>query len=184
MMYDREPVRVYTHHMTRFYTFDLKPMSLNDAYLTQQGRPKTPFKKSPWKNKTWRRKTDEADHYQYEIKEGLAYQDLVKYEGSKLSKPSAAHGIGVRLTLVFYIPASELRTVDLSNYKGRDVSNYVKLIEDAVFEYLGFDDSYNLEPHPYKRLSPDGKWHIVLALGHCSLDAPVEGVDASCLLTM
>lgn len=155
----------------------MKPLSLNDAYLTQQGRPKGFNPKQPWKNKIWRRKTDAADQYQYFIKEGLAYIDLMKYGGVKFPKPSASSGLGLKLSMIFYVPASDLRTVDRQSYKGRDVSNYVKLIEDAVFEYLGFDDSYNLEPHPYKKLSPDGEWHIVLFIGQCSLEDSVEGMD-------
>lgn len=167
----------------------IKPLSLNDAYATMQGRGN--FKKAPWKNKVWRRKTSQAYDYQFTIQDALAGADRVRYEGSSFVKeekgymkvhaadsdfvqPLGSDLLGIGLTVVFFIPAKELTTVDKKKFKGRDVSNYLKLIEDAVFEYLGVDDSASLEPFAVKRLSPDGDWHFII-----QIDNSVSAVDRS-----
>jgi hypothetical protein len=161
----------------RFYRIDgVKPLSLNAAYATMQGKNRNPNPKFKWKNKIWRRKTDEALLYQWEIQETLAWMDFIKY-GPKILIPKANNYQGIALTLVFFIPPRELRVVDGSKFKGRDVSNYVKLIEDAVFEYLcrtdgltypqekaKIEDSSSIEPLSFKRLSWDNDWHIHIFL--------------------
>lgn len=162
-----------TQSTIRYYQLNgVKPLSLNDAYLTQQGKPQKPFKQS-WKNKTWRRKTDAAEEYQKEIKEIMGWTDYQIYQGLKLQVPPATDLLGVALTMVFFIPPKDLRTVDHLKYKGRDVSNYVKLIEDAIFEYLEIDDSWSLQPCPYKRISWDDDWHIYWML---TAEAHARGV--------
>jgi hypothetical protein len=133
-------------------------------------------------NKTWRRKTSEATEYQYLIQETLALVDL-SY-GGKLQIPTADLR-GIALTMVFFIPEFDLVVRDRSHFKGRDVSNYVKLIEDAVFEYLArtdgltfpsdknkIPDAADLEPHANKRLSWDDQWHIWIILSNdsCATD--------------
>jgi len=166
----------------RFYRLDgVKPVSLNEAYATMQGKNRNPNPKFAWKNKVWRRKTDEAALYQWLIQETLAWMDFIRY-GPKMAVPRAHNYQGIALTLVFFIPPRELRVVDGSKFKGRDVSNYVKLIEDAVFEYLGrtdgqtypqervngkpvrIEDSASIEPLSFKRLSWDNDWHIHIFL--------------------
>lgn len=157
----------------------IAPLSLNDAYATMQGRGN--FKKAPWKNKVWRRKTSKAYDYQFMIQDALAGADRVRYGGfsfvyeekgyrkikacdSGFVQPLGPRLLGIGLTIVFFVPERELTTVDKKKFKGRDVSNYVKLIEDAVFEYLGVDDSASLEPTAIKRLSPDDRWHFVIQI--------------------
>jgi hypothetical protein len=163
--------------LRRFYRLDgLKPFSLNEAYATMQAKNKDPKAKQPWKNKFWRRKTAQAERYQWEIQETLAATDQAIY-GDKLTIPTAEDYQGIALTLVFFIPPNELRVQDHSKFKGRDVSNYVKLIEDAVFEYLGrtdggtypqerakIQDSSSIEPLSFKRASWDDDWHIFIYL--------------------
>lgn len=167
----------------------LKPLSLNEAYATMQGRGN--FKKAPWKNKVWRRKTSEAYDYQFTIQDAIAGADRVRYGGfsftyedkgyrkvraadSDFVQPLGDRLLGIGLTIVFFIPPRELTTVDKKKFKGRDVSNYLKLVEDAVFEYLGVDDSASLEPFAIKRLSPDDNWHMII-----QLDNAVSAVDRS-----
>jgi hypothetical protein len=154
---------------TRFYTIDgEKPISLNEAYLTKQARPKD---SASWMNTIWRRKTAEATYYQWLIQDTMALVDR-KFK-SKLKIPQATHFEGIALTVVFFIPPKEIRIQDGSKFKGRDVSNYIKLIEDAVFEYLGrtdnqtfpaerakIEDAASIEPLAFKRLSFDDDWHI------------------------
>lgn len=190
----------------RLYVLDgVKPLSLNEAYATMQGKFKsneqlvgqTPKKKGWWKNKVWRRKTAEAAHYQWLIQETLAFEDETKW-GPKLLIPTAEKFHGIALSMVFFIPPRELRVLDGSKFKGRDVSNYVKLIEDAVFEYLGrtdgktfpqekakIQDSSSIEPLSFKRLSWDNDWHIGIFLGYVQATSPViyhagDLVDLAC----
>lgn len=161
----------------RLYQLDgVKPLSLNEAYATMQGKNKNPLGKGGWKNKIWRRKTAEAEFYQWLIQDTLHWYDLSKY-GPKIQVPEASQYQGIALSLVFFIPPKELRIKDGSRFKGRDVSNYVKLIEDAVFEYLSrtddqtfpvprarIEDSSSIEPLSFKRLSWDDDWHIQIWL--------------------
>ena len=175
----------------RLYILDgVKPLSLNEAYATMQGKQKQspvagmPKNKNWWKNKVWRRKTAEAAHYQWLIQETLHYLDETRW-GPKLMIPTAEKFHGIALSMVFFIPSRELRVLDGSKFKGRDVSNYVKLIEDAVFEYLGrtdgqtfpverakIQDSSSIEPLSFKRLSWDNDWHIFLYLGYAVANSP------------
>lgn len=161
----------------RLYPVDgVKPYSLNEAYATMQGKNKNPFGKGGWKNKVWRRKTAEAKYYQWLIQDSMAYFDQLLW-GPKLPIPTAEKLQGIALSIVFYVPPRDLRTVDHLKFKGRDVSNYVKLIEDAVFEYLGrtdnqtfpqerakIQDSSSIEPLSFKRESWDDQWHIHIYL--------------------
>ena len=156
----------------RFYPLDIKPLSLNSAYATMQA--KGGHQKRPWMNKIWRRKTWEAQEYQWTVQDTMAWFDKTLY-GEKLQIPTAQDYSGIALTMVFFIPPKELRTQDHLKFKGRDVSNYVKLLEDAVFEYLGrtddrsmpqerakIQDSASIEPLAFKRPSWDASWHIHL----------------------
>ena len=150
----------------RYYLIhNVKLMSLNEAYATQPTKGGG-SKKQAWKNKTWRTKTYEASQYQYLIQETLGCKDALTYGGDKLKVESSLDRTGVALTMVFYVPPKELRVVDADKFKGRDVSNYIKLIEDAVFEYLGVDDSFSLDPLAFKRESYDDDWHILLILSN------------------
>jgi hypothetical protein len=164
----------------RSYLVNVKPISLNEAYATMQGKDK----KGSWKNKVWRRKTSQAWEYQYLIQDTMAYQDQ-KY-GEKFQILPAHQMVGIALTMVFFIPPQELRVIDGSKFKGRDVSNYIKLLEDAVFEYLTrqdggtypvekarIEDSSSLEPLAFKRSSWDDDWHIKFYLSYISIDYPV-----------
>lgn len=140
-----------------------------------QRDPNAPKWRRHW-NKIWRKKTWEATEYQYLVQEAMAYGDWLQGL-PKLAIPRATHLEGIALTLVFFIPRSEIVVKDASKFKGRDVSNYVKMLEDAVFEYLSrtdgltypqekakIEDASDLEPHAYKRLSWDDDWHIVIIL--------------------
>ena len=161
----------------RLYPIDgVKPFSLNEAYATMQGKNKNPKGKGGWKNKVWRRKTAEAKYYQWLIQDSMAYFDEMLW-GPKFQVPTAENLRGIGLTIVFFIPPKELRTVDHLKFKGRDVSNYIKLIEDAVFEYLGrsdgqtfpqekakIPDSASIEPLSFKRESWDSDWHFHIYL--------------------
>lgn len=49
------------------------------------------------------------------------------------------------LSLWFYLPDN----------RRRDITNMVKLIEDAVAEFMAYDDSRNEEVHLYRRFSRD-----------------------------
>ena len=142
-----------------------------------QAKNKNPLSKGGWKNKFWRRKTAEATYYQWLIQDTLAYYDKTLWGPEKMRIPQAFDLQGLALSMVFFIPPRDLRTVDHSKFKGRDVSNYVKLIEDAVFEYLGrtddgsfprekakIEDSSSLEPLSFKRISWDANWHIHIYL--------------------
>lgn len=156
------PVRMYT-------ISDLKPVSLNHAYATRQGRG-DPASKQPWKNKLWRRKTAEAEMYQFLIREHLGYIDHFLYE-SKIESPNPTKGIGYSMQIVFFVPSKNLRIQDHSKFKRFDGSNCIKLIEDAVFEYLGLDDACNLDVSAYKRLSWDDRWHFTILLSMTHIQA-------------
>jgi|WetSurSiteA1Bulk_404760.scaffolds.fasta_scaffold00111_9 hypothetical protein len=45
-----------------------------------------------------------------------------------------------------------------------DSSNFIKLIEDAYFEYLGTHDAGDLFISSSKRVSPDEEWHIIISV--------------------
>lgn len=158
----------------RVYRVDEKPLSVNHAYQTFQAKNKNPQGKQGWKNKVWRKLTDEAASYQYLIRETLGLSDMTRNGGQKISFPDPSKGQGMALSLVFYFPANRLRRKDKQAYLKFDVSNCVKLVEDAVFEYLGIDDSVNLEVFPSKRESWDLDWHFVIVLSHTSIYAPVS----------
>lgn len=173
---ESEPSRI-SKSSRRLYQLDgVKPLSLNEAYATMQGKNKNPTGKGGWKNKVWRKKTAEAEFYQWLIQETLHFNDLALY-GPKLRIPDATKYQGIALTLVFFVPPKELRIQDHLRFKGRDVSNYVKLIEDAVFEYLSrvddqtfpvpkakIQDSSSIEPLSFKRVSWDDDWHFQIWL--------------------
>lgn len=77
------------------------------------------------------------------------------------------------MMMVFFVPRKNLRVQDLSKYKKFDTSNHIKLVEDAVFEYLGFDDSCNLDPLSFKRESWDDQWHITIAISTTNVRSDV-----------
>lgn len=158
----------------RVYTMDrLHPMSLNTAYATKQAKNKNPLSKQAWKNKIWRRKTTECEFYQFEIRDALAYFDDYVYK-SRLQKPDASQGHGVAMSIIIFVPPRDLRTNDGTKFRKFDSSNCIKLIEDAVFEHLGFDDSYSLDPVAFKRESWDEHWHITIVLSPTSIHSDLN----------
>lgn len=164
-------------HFRLYQIDDLKPLSLNHAYQTFQAKNKNPGAKGGWKNKVWRKKTDEAEMYQFMIMDTLGYLDLTKYQDTKFPVPAPAVGQGVGLSMVFCFPPKDLRTNDKQKFRRFDVSNCVKLVEDAVFDYLGYDDSLNLDPAPHKRESWDERWHILIGLYRVHIRSHVPMID-------
>ncbi len=51
------------------------------------------------------------------------------------------------LSIWYYLPDDKRR---------RDISNMVKILEDAIAEFMGYDDSRNAEIHLYRRVSEYG----------------------------
>jgi hypothetical protein len=54
--------------------------------------------------------------------------------------------------------------------RGKDLTNYAKFIEDALFEYLGVDDGNNVHITLIKQISHDLDWHIDIKVSEGSLE--------------
>ena len=55
----------------------------------------------------------------------------------------------------------------------RDVSNYIKLLEDGLMAVFQQDDSQVFTLHGTKRISPDGRFHCIVIVTEASIDDPV-----------
>ena len=57
--------------------------------------------------------------------------------------------------------------------KRKDISNYIKILEDALMDILNNDDSYVLSLSGHKRISPDDRYHCICIVSETTLDTPI-----------
>ena len=103
----------------------------------------------------------------YLRKEGKAYRNRVKDEcrSQWMLKPEALRGISgdkpYDIEYWFFLPKLRNKTFGnqqsgaKSRFRKVDVTNLVKVIEDAIFECLGIDDRCAFNVHLYKRESDE-----------------------------
>jgi len=116
------------------------PVSINAAYANK--RPGT-----KGKGKT---KTPEARAYQRDVRDSLACKRIAPAKWYRLE----------------IILEADLLTNDRMNVRSLDVSNYIKLTEDAITQALGFDDKHIRRVEAEKRqMGPEGPrvWFVVSA---------------------
>lgn len=78
------------------------------------------------------------------------------------------------VSIVIYIPKEVFYLKDGKTLrKANDASNFIKLIEDAYFEYINDSDAKNLYVGVYKRPSFDSKWAIGFVISEDSLSSPL-----------
>jgi Holliday junction resolvase RusA-like endonuclease len=65
----------------------------------------------------------------------------------------------------FYFPKSTLYTLDGRIRRRNDVSNCIKVVEDAVMKYLDSNDGFVMDMKLQKRLSWDDAVHIIIEIG-------------------
>jgi hypothetical protein len=121
----------------RVYVIPLRPFGSNNAY-SQQRRP--PF---------MRFLTNEGRAWKEKFKESLDACDMIRG-----GKPVFIEGTKVKLTGVF-APMHEDFWYKNGNLKKKDLTNWTKLAEDCLAEYLGYDDSNNWDLVWYKRVAED-----------------------------
>ena len=108
-------------------------ISVNDAYQRVFGRGRD------------RRLSDSAVKYKELIAERMSYIDSVLYGGIKFSNdPEDPSKRWILCSYFFSFKWSSLYQGDSesNDIYSKDNSNYFKLIEDAIFEYLGINDKY------------------------------------------
>jgi len=137
----------------------IEPLSLNNAYRTATTKKGVPI----------RVKTTAAKKYLKRVQEEMRTIDHVR--GSK-HLPHAfydIHYIFLTGELGWFFKNGKLRK--------KDVSNMLKLTEDAVFTYFGNDedDAQVVDVHGHKRIRPvpGEESSILIYVSPSSLDAPV-----------
>jgi Holliday junction resolvase RusA-like endonuclease len=132
------------HH--RYYLSDTAPISLNNAYIPIAGRR--------WKP------TKETGKYKGDFMRNARGQDtLPEYDSFEI-------------TYVYFLP-QEAMYFGNGNFRKKDVSNYIKLLEDALMVVLGKDDTMVFSLHAYKRVSPDNRFHCIAIVTEGAIDDPI-----------
>jgi hypothetical protein len=141
------------------YMIGIKPIGSNHAYATDRsGR---------------RYMTGEAKKYKRELTKAMAFADL------KRGKPRFGSDATIELTIACLYPATAEEGGLSSMYtlagklRKRDATGPLKLTEDAISEYLGIDDSYNLSVHIHKRSRKEIGCAIAIAISEIEDGAPV-----------
>jgi Holliday junction resolvase RusA-like endonuclease len=86
---------------------------------------------------------------------------VIRWCGRSIDTLVSMEGGRAELTILVYMAALrpkkrvKTKTGAASPYKKVDVTNYVKLIEDAVAQGTGIDDSANLDIHVHKAEDPE-----------------------------
>lgn len=124
----RDVIGGYTNDYVWRYKIPCNPISVNEAYrIGSGGSHKFLF---PW---------------MWEFKDFVLRK--MKSQDSHRRKP---HGEGFVCSYLFVWQKDEFYFKN-GTRKKLDVSNYFKLLEDAVFSYLGLDDGSVFDIHGYKR---------------------------------
>ena len=108
-------------------------ISVNDAYQRVFGRGRD------------RRLSDVASKYKDHIKECMATLDHILYDGTKFAnQPIDPSKRWILCSYYFAFKWSSLYQGkdDTNDIYSKDNSNYFKLIEDAIFEYMEINDKY------------------------------------------
>lgn len=124
--------------MSRVYVLPINPISINDAYLRNFGRGHD------------RRLSVEASQLKSQVKNSLQIQDSMFYESNKYELDSDKQWLHCHYT--FYLPKDNF-FINGVKPRRRDVSNFFKLIEDAICEYIEIDDSHVVEIHGTKTIT-------------------------------
>lgn len=112
----------------RLYVFPIKPLSVNDAYVSTYGR----------KGRD-RRLSDEAADYKRFITECLELQDFRFYDSLKMELTPEFQWL--KTTWYFSFQVETLfKSVGSNGIYANDISNFFKLAEDALHSYMGIDD--------------------------------------------
>ena len=150
--------------MVREYILHMEPLSYNSVYQTgfRTGRKFL---------------SKEGKAYKAFIKEALEVQD--RNHGGPLDFEFC------EITFLFLLPKvrgrGEGQAFFFKNGKPRrlDVSNFIKLLEDAIAEHNGLDDSRHISIHGYKRIHPEDRAEVRVYLSDANVDDPVyhRGLD-------
>ena len=139
--------------LVRTYLIKLegRPVSENSAYIPNR----------------WARKhiSDDTVEYKNLITSAILSDDDY-YGRDRLDKDY------YELTLIFYMPYSSLYFLN-GNPKRSEPSNFIKIAQDAVFDALGFDDTYASDTCARKRVSPTDDFYLVVSVAPSSLESPV-----------
>ncbi len=123
----------------RTYRFELRPISLNNAY---------PDKRDREGKVVGRRKSKAASGFSKAVEQAMWVEDSLR----KLDRP---HFPFYCVTYIFWLPQHAMFYKN-GRLRKEDLSNFIKLTEDSILGYIQSDDSEVLEFHPYKRVRPRG----------------------------
>lgn len=141
--------------IARFVSADLPP-SINKLYTHFRGKTSLSAKGEKWKNRF------------ITSRGGLSVWDI----GSVTIDPSRELALEVWLMLPKGMVYTTSRGAK-SRFKRRDVDNLIKIIQDAVFELLGIDDTAVFDVCIHKRaVEADDDFRIVMDLSYSELDTP------------
>ena len=113
--------------MERFYFLPVDPISVNRAYIRNFGRGRD------------RRLSKEAESLKLSVKSNMEMQDETFYDGCKmfLDKDEWLH-----CDYAFLLPKDKFYSdKKFEKVRKEDLTNFYKLVEDAMSEYTGIDDS-------------------------------------------
>lgn len=118
-------------------------------------------------------RTDYRSNIRYDTKEYQQFkrntQALMTYQGIPNLMPYADSPLSLVVSFhwsEWFTKAGEIR-------KNRDVSNRYKAIEDAIFRFIGIDDSRNIVPIPVKAL-PEGSRDKYITAQLYLIDSPIS----------
>lgn len=125
--------------MERFYFLPVDPISVNRAYIRNFGRGRD------------RRLSKEAEALKMSVRSNMELQDETFYDGCRmfLDKDEWMH-----CDYAFLLPIDKFYS-DKKHERVRkeDLTNFYKLVEDAMSEYTGIDDSRVISMTGIKGLS-------------------------------
>lgn len=129
----------------------VEPYSVNSCYR--------PIKGNPWRTYL----TREGKALKAALLESFILSDKTR------GKPAFEY---YNTTIALYIPKIKLYFKgSTTKLQGWDPSNYIKLIEDALFEHIGKDDCYDLSVTSQKFISIDNLFHIQISIESTVLES-------------
>ena len=132
---------------------DVEPVSVNSSYMPLGGRR--------WK------KNEAAEVYKGTFMRAVG--DADEECGGKIGWKMLA------VTYLYLMPRSVMFYKN-GRLRKKDVSNYIKLLEDGLMLKCGNDDAYVTDLHGYKRLSWDEHFYTVVVVSEGSLSrVPYHG---------